>query len=67
MPDLRSIQTEVDAGYLYSQLAKHEENEQVADIFRQMSEIEQGHAEAFLKKINWPAEKMPLPRSAPKP
>lgn len=50
MSSLKSIQTEVDASYLYSQLAKHEEDELVADIFRQMSEIEKGHAEAFLKK-----------------
>lgn len=61
MSSLKSIQTEVDAAYLYNQLAIHEEDEQVADIFRQMSEIEKGHAEAFLKKINLPADKMPGP------
>jgi vacuolar iron transporter family protein len=61
MPDLRSIQTEVDASYLYGKLADHEDDKDVADIFRQMSEIEKGHAEAFLKKINLPPEKMPTP------
>lgn len=61
MNSLKSIQTEVDAAYLYSQLASHEEDKEVADIFRQMSEIEKGHATAFLKKMNLPAEKMPQP------
>src|SRR5574343_591186 len=61
MSSLKSIQTEVDAAYLYSQLASHEEDKEVADIFRQMSEIEKGHAEAFLKKLDLPANKMPSP------
>ena len=61
MPDLRSIQTEVDAGYLYNKLAEHEENKEVAEIFRQMSEIETGHADAFLKKLNLSPDKMPRP------
>lgn len=58
MPDLRSIQTEVDAGYLYNKLAENEENKEVADIFRQMSEIESSHADAFLKKLNLSADRM---------
>jgi vacuolar iron transporter family protein len=49
MPDLRSIQTEVDAGYLYGKLADKEEDKNVADIFQQMSAIEKAHAEAFLR------------------
>ncbi|MBI3138694.1 MAG: VIT1/CCC1 transporter family protein [Sphingobacteriales bacterium] len=61
MPDLRSIQTEVDACYLYSKLAENEEDPQVAGIFREMSEIEKGHAEAFLKKLNLPGTNMPSP------
>ena len=61
MPDLRSIQTEVDAGYLYNKLAENEENKEVADIFRQMSEIESSHADAFLKKLNLSADRMPAP------
>jgi VIT1/CCC1 family predicted Fe2+/Mn2+ transporter len=50
MMDLKNIQTEVDASFLYSILAAKEQDEQVADIFRQMSELEKGHALAFLKK-----------------
>ncbi|MBE2229468.1 MAG: VIT1/CCC1 transporter family protein [Chitinophagaceae bacterium] len=61
MPDFRSIKTEVDASYLYAQLAAHEEDKAVASIFEQMSAIEKGHAEAFLKKMNIPAEQMPAP------
>lgn len=61
MNSLKSIQTEVDAAYLYSQLASHEEDKEVADIFRQMSEIEKGHAAAFLKKQNLTEDKMPSP------
>lgn len=58
---LKNIQTEIDACYLYSKLAEKEEDKNVADIFRQMSAIEKGHAEAFLKKINLPVDKMPSP------
>lgn len=61
MPDLKSIQTEVDACYLYSKLAENEEDKNVADIFQQMSDIEKKHAEAFLKKTNLPADKIPSP------
>lgn len=61
MPDIRSIQTEIDAAYLYQKLAENEDDKNVADIFIQMSNIETGHAEAFLKKLNLSAGKMPLP------
>jgi VIT1/CCC1 family predicted Fe2+/Mn2+ transporter len=57
----RNIQTEIDAGYLYSVLATHEEDPDVAEIFRQMSEIEKGHALAFMSKNNIPAEPFPPP------
>jgi vacuolar iron transporter family protein len=57
---LKTIQTEVDAAYLYGKLAEAESDEKVAGIFRQMSEIENGHATAFLNKLNRP-EKMPMP------
>lgn len=48
--NLQSIQTEVDASYLYGILADHEIDVQVAKIFRSMQEIELSHAEAFMKK-----------------
>ncbi|MFY7879676.1 MAG: VIT1/CCC1 transporter family protein [Lacibacter sp.] len=51
MKKLQNLQTEVDASYLYSKLAEKEENPVIADIFRQMSEIELSHANAFLKKF----------------
>lgn len=47
---LDSIQTEIDAAYLYARLAKHEKDETIAHVFRQMSEIEKGHAMAFVEK-----------------
>jgi predicted membrane protein (TIGR00267 family) len=46
----QNLQTEIDASYLYSKLAEHEEDEIIAGVFRQMSEIEKGHAEAFARK-----------------
>jgi len=61
MINLKSIQTEVDAGYLYKALAENEEDPNVANVFRQMSEIESGHALAFLKSIGQDAAKMPKP------
>lgn len=45
----QNIQTEADAAYLYDKLAQHESDETIAGIFRQMGEIERGHAKAFLK------------------
>lgn len=44
---LQSVQTEVDASYLYDMLARHEEDPSLAAIFKQMSEIERGHALSF--------------------
>lgn len=38
--------------FLYKRLAEVEEERAVANVFRQMSDIEKGHAEAFLKKLN---------------
>ena len=61
MVKLDNIQTEVDASFLYSVLAKLEENEGVAMIFAQMSEIEKSHAVAFLKSNNLNIDKMPKP------
>lgn len=45
-----SIQTEIDAWYLYQKLAEHEEDATIANVFRQMSAIEKSHAAAFAKK-----------------
>jgi len=61
MINFKNIQTEVDAGYLYAILAEHEEDENVANIFKQMSEIEHGHALAFLKKNGLNASLLPQP------
>jgi VIT1/CCC1 family predicted Fe2+/Mn2+ transporter len=47
-----SIQTEVDASYLYAKLAANESDVAVANVFKQMSEIEEGHAIAFLEQLN---------------
>ena len=44
----KNIQTEVDASFLYDILATHEEDPNVAEIFRQMSDIERSHALAFM-------------------
>ena len=46
----KNIQTAIDASFLYKKLADHEEDETIAHVFRQMSDIEKSHAEAFAKK-----------------
>jgi VIT1/CCC1 family predicted Fe2+/Mn2+ transporter len=61
MINLKSVQTEVDAGYLYKILADNEENKDVANIFRQMSEIEHSHAVAFMKKGKFDIAMLPPP------
>ncbi len=52
MISLKNIQTEIDAAFLYNVLAQNETDPHVAEVFKQMSEIEQGHALAFMKKNN---------------
>ena len=61
MINLKNIQTEVDASYLYHLLAENEKDENVAKVFVQMSEIEHGHALAFMKKNNIDVNQMPAP------
>jgi len=59
--DLRNVQVEVDAAYLYGLLAEHEAEPAVAAIFREMSGIERGHALAFLSARGLGPEAMPPP------
>lgn len=61
MVTLKNIQTEVDTGYLYEVLARHEADPQVAKVFYDMSEIEMGHALAFMKKHGLPESTLPKP------
>ena len=48
----KSIQTEIDASYLYQKLSENEQDATIAHVFRQMSDIEKGHAEAFARREN---------------
>lgn len=57
----KSIQTEVDASYLYTRLAEHEDDPTIAGVYRQMSEIERGHAEAFAHKAKIDLREMMRP------
>ena len=57
----KSVQTEVDACYLYQRLAEHEADPVIADVFRKMSEIERGHAESFLKSQHINIDPFPPP------
>lgn len=61
MENLQSIQVEVDASFLYALLAEHESDDHVAKVFREMSEIEMGHAQAFLKSKGLDESAMPGP------
>ncbi|MFT3752442.1 MAG: VIT1/CCC1 transporter family protein [Paludibacter sp.] len=57
----RSLQTEIDACYLYRKLAENESDEAIANVFRQMGEIEQSHAEAFARRENVSLENLITP------
>ncbi len=46
----QNLQTEIDASFLYQKLAENEPDEIIASVYRQMSEIEKGHALAFAGK-----------------
>lgn len=50
MKPQKAIQTEIDAAYLYGRLADNESDPTLAAVFRQMQEIENGHAQAFISK-----------------
>lgn len=58
---IKNIQTEIDASYLYKKLAEKEEDLTIASVFRQMSDIEKGHAEAFARKVNISLENLIQP------
>jgi len=66
MIDLKNIQTEIDASFLYKLLAEHEEDANVANVFHQMSEIEFGHAQAFMQKNGMDINNMPGPSNRAK-
>src|SRR6187551_3761323 len=57
----KNIQTEIDACYLYQKLAEHEADPIIANVYRQMSDIEKSHAAAFAKKENLNLEGMNQP------
>jgi len=57
----QNLQTEIDASYLYLKLAENESDETVAHVFRQMSEIEKGHAQAFARANNLVLTELPGP------
>jgi Uncharacterized membrane protein len=61
MKQNRSLQTEIDACYLYRRLAENESDEAIANVFRQMAEIEQSHAEAFARREHVPLEDLIQP------
>ncbi|MBK9727013.1 MAG: VIT1/CCC1 transporter family protein [Saprospiraceae bacterium] len=57
----KNTQTEIDAYYLYHKLAENEKDPVIKDVFFQMSEIEKGHAIAFLKNQKLSLEPFPKP------
>lgn len=57
----KGVQTEIDACYLYLKLSENESDKAVANVFKQMSEIEQSHAEAFARRMNLPVENLIQP------
>ena len=61
MIDFKNIQTEIDASFLYKLLADNEDDENVANVFYQMSEIELSHAIAFMEKNNLDTSTLPPP------
>ena len=57
----KGVQTEIDASFLYQRLAEKENDETIANVFRQMSDIERSHAEAFARKENISLENLRQP------
>lgn len=61
MINLKNIQTEIDASFLYKLLSEKEEDANVASVFLQLSEIEHSHAIAFMQKNGMDINNMPKP------
>lgn len=57
----QQVQAEVDAGYLYAQLAAHEANPEVARVFLELSAIERSHAQELLQRGSGPPFPLPAP------
>ena len=57
----KNLQTEIDASYLYRQLAAHEQDKVLVNVFQQMSEIEGSHVKAFAAKENVRLDQLPGP------
>ncbi len=62
----KNIQTEIDASYLYGVLADKEADENVANVFRQMSDIEKSHAVAFMESNKMDSSILPPPSGSAK-
>ncbi len=58
---MQSIQTEIDACFLYGRLAGQEKDPVIAQVFSRMSDIERGHAEAFARREKLDPAKLPGP------
>ena len=61
MVKFTSLQTEIDASFLYGILADSESDPAIVSVFRQMSEIERSHALAFAEKNGIPVSQLPPP------
>jgi VIT1/CCC1 family predicted Fe2+/Mn2+ transporter len=61
MINLKNIQTEVDASFLYAVLAEKEKDNTIASIYKEMSDIECSHAIAFLEKNGMTKSQYPQP------
>jgi vacuolar iron transporter family protein len=66
MINFKSIQTEIDASFLYNLLAEKEEDANVANVFHQMSAIEKSHAIAFIQKNGMDSTLLPPPSTRAK-
>ena len=56
-----SVQTEVDAAFLYEKIAGAETDPGIADIFRNLAEIEHGHATKMLERLQQQGVQIVLP------
>ena len=57
----RNLQTEIDVVLFVPKLAESESDPVISEVYRQMSAIENGHAEAFAKRMNVSLENLIRP------
>ncbi|HJV34254.1 VIT1/CCC1 family protein [Geomonas sp.] len=63
---LRNLEEERNSAFLYHALASHEQNEQMAEVYRRLAEAEESHAALWGRKLAEAGARVPAFRPTPR-